>query len=86
MLKNKPKISLTISPSSGGNGGCLVPAIGFFLVMFFITSWVVNAYRFTQLDFEAPYKAEVVRGAGIPMPLIPLFTAFMDIGEEENPK
>lgn len=34
--------------------------------------WCKNAYRFTQLDFEAPYKAEVVRGIGLFTPIGPI--------------
>lgn len=37
-----------------------------------MVGWCKNAYRFTQLDFEAPYKAEVVRGIGLFTPIGPI--------------
>jgi len=30
-----------------------------------LAGWVRNLYLFTQLDFQEPYKAEVIRGIGI---------------------
>lgn len=32
----------------------------------FATGWVVNVLKFAQLDFKAPYKAEIIRGVAIP--------------------
>ena len=39
----------------------LVIAIG--MAGFF--GWVLNCYKFVKLDFEAPYKAEAIRGIGV---------------------
>lgn len=44
-------------------------AIGAFLVLVFwgmvVVGYVRNIVKFAKLDFERPYKAEVIRGAGI---------------------
>lgn len=50
-----------------------------------IVAWGVNIYKFSQLDFQADWGAEIIRGAGIVTPL-PLITAFIDIGEEKTNK
>lgn len=31
----------------------------------FAIGWVWNVVDFVNLDFEAPYKAEIIRGAGV---------------------
>ena len=31
--------------------------------------WVKNIVKFTQCDFEAPYKAEILHGVGIIPPI-----------------
>ncbi len=31
-----------------------------------VVGWGMNIYKFASADFEAPYKAEIVRGVGIP--------------------
>ena len=33
------------------------------------SGWVVNCVKFARLDFEAPYKAEILRGIGIFPPI-----------------
>lgn len=30
-----------------------------------VTGWVMNLVKFVNLDFQEPYKAEVIRGGGI---------------------
>ena len=47
-------------------------------------AWGVNIYKFATLDFERPYKAEVLRGVGIPAAPLGIVIGFMDIGEEEE--
>ena len=44
-----------------------------YIVIVFLTivcavgiGWCLNIYKLTQLDFEAPYKAEIIRGLSIP--------------------
>lgn len=43
----------------------------------------LNLYKLTQLDFEAPYKAEVIRVVAI-FPPIGIFVGWMDTGEENE--
>ena len=33
--------------------------------LFFVSCWVVNAYRLTECDFEAPYKCEAIHAIGL---------------------
>jgi len=64
--------------------------IGFVVVVVIYTlavipSWGYNIYKFTKLDFESPYKAEVIRGITIfPLAFVSPFVAWQDVGEEEN--
>lgn len=30
-----------------------------------IVGWCMNLYKFVTLNFESPYKAEVIRGVGV---------------------
>lgn len=46
----------------------IAPAIG----------WVMNLYKLTKCDFEAPYKCEVIRAVGL-IPIVGCFTGWMDI-------
>jgi hypothetical protein len=49
---------------------CMMPAIG----------WCMNVYKFTQCDFKAPYKAEVIRFLGIfPFAPVGCVLGFIDI-------
>jgi len=52
---------------------CLAPVYGY----------VLNAKKLINADFEAPYKTEVVRTISL-IPIIGIFTGYMDIGEEET--
>ena len=45
--------------------------------------WFVNIYKFATLDFEAPYKAEILRGIGIPVAPLGGVLAFINFDEEE---
>jgi hypothetical protein len=44
--------------------GCLGCLLFPFLVFIFI-GWILNFVAFCKCDFEAPYKAEIIRGIGI---------------------
>ena len=44
-------------------GGSLV--LAFIFAVCLGTGWIMNCYKFTQLDFKAPVKAEVLRGIGL---------------------
>lgn len=52
-----------------------------FLVLFIVSSWCVNFYRFVTCDFEPTYKAEVLYGIGVFV--VPTFvvTAWIDIDD-----
>ena len=45
--------------------------------------WVQNLVKLTKCDFEAPYKAEVIRVIGI-IPPVGAVVGWMDIGEENK--
>lgn len=46
--------------------------IGFFIIVFYIAGgigWALNFFMFFCLNFESPYRAEVIRGIGVVSPL-----------------
>jgi hypothetical protein len=46
----------------------LIGSIGIFaalLAIFILAGWVKNVYEITKLDFQAPYKAEIIRGGAL---------------------
>lgn len=43
------------------------------------TGWVKNIIKFSDCDFETPYKAEIVYGVGVITP-IGVVTGWMDLG------
>lgn len=47
-----------------GKFGCIV--ICFYLLLFL--GYVLNIVKFVKCDFEAPYKAELIRGIGMVIP------------------
>lgn len=52
------------------------------LVLVFLlgfVGWVKDVVRFASCDFEAPYKAEIVYGAGL-IPPIGAITGWLDVG------
>lgn len=42
--------------------------------------WVKNLIKLTECDFASPYKAEVIHTLGL-MPVIGIFTGYMDFGK-----
>ena len=54
----------------------------FFLFIFGGIGFFINIYKFCTSDFEEPYKSEIVRGIGIPVPIIGAVVGWMDIGDE----
>jgi len=40
--------------------------------------WVMNAIKLAKLDFEEPYKAEIIRGIGLVL-IVGAFTGYIDI-------
>lgn len=59
-----------------------------FVIVFCIISafglWVTNVVKFVSLDFDTPYRAEIIRGIGIPAAPIGIIVSLMDIGEEND--
>lgn len=47
-----------------------------------IAGYVVNLYKLTQLDFKAPYKAEVLRGVGVVVPPLGCFFGLINIEDK----
>lgn len=45
-----------------------------------LSCWTVNLYKFTQCDFKPSYKAEIVYGLGIFIPIFPI-TVWADFGK-----
>ena len=43
--------------------------------------WFMNLYKLTQCDFEASYKAEVIRGAGVVVPPIGAIVGYLNFGK-----
>lgn len=48
-----------------GAGACGLIVIYLVVAGALSVGWFMNAYALTQCDFEAPYKAEALRGVGI---------------------
>ena len=38
------------------------------VVLLLIVGWVMNLVAFCRCDFEAPYKAEIIRAVGVVVP------------------
>ena len=55
----------------------------FALVLACPIGWGLNMYKLTGLDFEAPYKAEVLRVIGI-VPPIGMVMGYITFDEEAN--
>lgn len=70
------------------NSGLMATSL--FLVVFFwlavfvgVVGYIMNIVKFEQLDFEEPYKAEVVRTVGL-IPIVGIFTGYMTFEEEQQ--
>lgn len=50
------------------------------LLIVVLGGWSVNLYKLTQCDWESPYKAEVLRTAGL-VPPIGAVVAWIDLGK-----
>lgn len=54
--------------------------IGIFVIIFGIFGgWVYNIVKFVDCDFESPYKAEAIRGIGIPVFPVGVIVGWMEI-------
>lgn len=43
--------------------------------------YAMNLYGFFTCDFQAPYKAEVIRGIGVVNPAIGCITGWINLGQ-----
>ena len=41
--------------------------------------WCMNVYKFCKCDFDAPYKAEIIRGVGIAVAPMGAITGYINI-------
>lgn len=46
--------------------------------------WVTNIVKLTQLDFEAPYKAEVIRSIGVVIVPVGAVLGLVDIADGDT--
>jgi hypothetical protein len=51
----------------------LLPFVFFIL---FLLSWIANFVKLTDCDFQAPYRCEIIHGAGIIPPIAPIAVWF----------
>ncbi len=51
------------------------------VILIGIVSFGVNIYQFCKCDFEPPYKAEIVHGAGIVFPPAAMVTVWVPVGK-----
>lgn len=47
-----------------------------------VYGWVLNIYKLVKLDFEPPYKAEVIRTIGIPVGIVGSVVGYINFDEE----
>lgn len=57
--------------------GCVVGIAGTF-------GWGMNVYKLTKCDFEAPYKAEIIRSAGVIAVPAGMIVGYMDIDDSKK--
>ena len=48
------------------------------IALLVITAWVINFYKLTQCDFQAPYKGEVIHAVGLVPAFAPITVWFND--------
>ncbi len=66
--------------------GALFPI---FMILFWIIGivmWGTNIIQFISLDFEEPYKAEILKGIGIPFAPMGIVLSIVDIDDTPKPK
>lgn len=60
-------------------------SIQIILIVGFGIGWILNIIDFVKLDFKEPYKAEIIRGIGIPAAPIGGILGYLTI-EDGQPK
>ena len=66
------------------NGFTLIEIIFVLVVVVGFGSWVTNLVKFTNCDFESPYKCEVIHGAGVFVPPLSVITAWFSSDSTGN--
>ncbi len=56
------------------------------LIIICVVGWVMNISKLADLDFEKPYKAEILRCVGVPFVPVGGVIGYMSIGEEDSKK
>lgn len=47
--------------------------------------WIFNIAAFMNCDFEPSYKAEIIRGIGIPIPIVGSIAGYCEIEDGPSP-
>jgi len=58
-------------------------AIGSFIALIF-GGYALNIFKLVKLDFEAPYKAEIIRTVGVFVPPAGIVAGWMTIGDRSE--
>lgn len=61
--------------------------LGLFVICLILAGaigWTMNLVCFVTADFKEPYAEEIVRGIGIPIPIVGAIAGYMDFEEEEE--
>lgn len=64
------------------NGYTVIEILCMIIMLGLITGWGLNLYKVTQLDFDRPYKAEIIRGVGILVAPLGVVAGFMEIEDK----
>ncbi len=63
-------------------GFTLIGLLGLVITILFMLSWLWNAYKVSECDFEAPYRCEVIHGVGLIVPPLSFATVWFDTDKE----
>jgi len=62
--------------------GIVLLTVGAVLTFFVIFGYAKNLVRLIQLDFNAPYKAEIIRGGGVLFPPLGVIAGYTNIQDQ----
>lgn len=69
--------------STKDKGFVLLGIVIIAIIILFITGWVKNVIKLTNLDFSAPYKTEIIRVVGV-LPPVGGIVGWMTFEEEKD--
>ena len=69
---------------SGESAGILMVLFLLAIIIGSVWGWGSNVYKFTQCDFKAPYKAEIIRGIGIPVAFVGVISGYMNFSDGDT--